>query len=133
MERTLNPFYSTPVATILGCLILAIAVLMHGGIIKVGQPATATPTGQGAAPAPAAQLTVTQESIKALFNDKNITFGDSNSSNLLVEIADPSCPYCHIAAGKNPTLNKDVGSQFTLVADGGDICCSSTRDEKIGR
>lgn len=121
MEKTLNPFYSTPVAVLLGCLILSTAILMHGGIIKVGQPAgtTATQGGQTTQPPPAAQPTVTQDAIKALFNDKNITFGDKNSKNLLVEVADPSCPYCHIAAGKNPTLNKEAGAQFTLVSDGG--------------
>ena len=34
-------------------------------------------------------------------------------------MADPSCPYCHVAAGKNGELNKQVGDRFTLIADGG--------------
>lgn len=34
-----------------------------------------------------------------------------------VEFSDPSCPYCHIAGGKNAALNTSAG--FTLVADGG--------------
>lgn len=120
MERSLNPFYSTPVAVLFGCLILSIAILMHGGIIKVGQPTTGTATQQAAQPqAQPQQPTVTQDAIKALFNDKNITFGSKDSKNLLVEVADPSCPYCHVAAGKNPSLNKEVGAQFTLVSEGG--------------
>ncbi len=119
MEKTLNPFYSTPVAIILGCLIVSITILMHGGIIKVGQPVTPAATQQAVQPTPAPKPTVTQDAIKALFNDKNITFGDKNSKNLLVEIADPSCPYCHVAAGHNAALNKQIGPQFTLVADGG--------------
>lgn len=119
MEKTLNPFYSNPVATLIGSLVISVAILMHGGIIKIGQPVSNTPAGQQAAVTPAAQPTVTQDAIKALFTDKNITFGDVNSKNLLIEVADPSCPYCHIAAGKNPTLNKSAGSQFILVSDGG--------------
>lgn len=63
--------------------------------------------------------TVTRDKIKALFTSKNITFGDKNSKNLLVEVADPSCPFCHVAAGKNPELSKQMGAQFATVADGG--------------
>jgi protein-disulfide isomerase len=63
--------------------------------------------------------TVTQAQIEALFTDDNIYFGDPNSPLLLVEFSDASCPYCHIAAGKNPELNKTAGTQFLLVADGG--------------
>lgn len=62
---------------------------------------------------------VTIEKIKELFNDKNITFGDKNSKNLLVEIADPSCPFCHAAAGLNPTLSVQMGERFKLDTDGG--------------
>lgn len=57
--------------------------------------------------------------IQALFTDKSIHFGDKNSKNLFVEIADPSCPYCHVAGGHNPELNKQIGAQFALPADGG--------------
>lgn len=62
---------------------------------------------------------VTQDQIKALFTDDNMYFGDPNSPLLFVMFSDPSCPYCHIAAGKNPELNKNAGTRFTLVADGG--------------
>ena len=67
-----------------------------------------------------AQPTVSIENIKALFNDKsNIVIGDKNSKNLIVEISDPSCPYCHVAGGMDPELNKQVGGQFTLKSEGG--------------
>ena len=62
---------------------------------------------------------ISLNTIKALFNDKNITFGDKNSKNLFVEVADPSCPYCHVAAGLNSTLNNQLGPQFKLEKDGG--------------
>lgn len=62
---------------------------------------------------------VTMDQIKELFNDKNIAFGDKNSKVLFVEFSDPSCPYCHVAGGKNGALNKKMGTQFVLKADGG--------------
>lgn len=87
---------------------------------KVGQQGTGTTPQQAAQqPQQPTKIQVSQDQIKALFTDKNITFGDKNSKTLLVEVADPSCPYCHVAAGHNPELNKQVGAQFTLEADGG--------------
>ena len=62
---------------------------------------------------------VSIESIKGLFKKGNIYFGDENKKNLFVEVADPSCPYCHIAAGLNPELSKQVGPNFTYKSDGG--------------
>jgi protein-disulfide isomerase len=62
---------------------------------------------------------VTQDQVKSLFNGSYLTFGDSNRPLLFVEFSDPSCPYCHIAGGKNGELNKQAGSRFTLVQDGG--------------
>jgi len=65
------------------------------------------------------QATVSIDQIKDLFTDDHITFGDQNRSVLFVEFSDPSCPYCHIAGGKNPELNQQAGAQFTLVEQGG--------------
>lgn len=74
---------------------------------------------QVTAAAPAAP-TIDLNAIKAIFSNNDvIKFGSADSKLLLVEISDPSCPYCHAAAGKNPELNKEMGAQFILVADGG--------------
>lgn len=62
---------------------------------------------------------VSLEQIKKLFVKDNIYFGNKNSKNLFVMVSDPSCPYCQIAAGENPELNSQSGSQFTLEQDGG--------------
>lgn len=122
MDRP-NTFLTTPVAILLGSFVISVAILMHGGIIKIGktvsQPQAAQPSQPQQAPAQPQQPTVTLDTIKALFNDKNLTFGNKNAKNLLVEVADPSCPFCHIAAGHNSELNKQSGPRFTLVADGG--------------
>lgn len=83
-----------------------------------GQTLGTTNTTQ--APQPQAQVQpITLDQIKNIFKQNVIKFGDSEKKVLFVEIADPSCPYCHIAAGKNGELNKQVGDRFTLVADGG--------------
>ncbi len=76
----------------------------------------ATDTQQPAAPA---KPTVNIDLIKGLFDKDLIKFGDKNNKVTFVEISDPSCPYCHVAAGLNPTLNSQVGAQFKLVKDGG--------------
>jgi len=57
--------------------------------------------------------------IKGVFDKNVIKFGDANRKLLFVEVADPSCPYCSVAAGQNPELNKQVGEQFVLTKDGG--------------
>jgi len=63
--------------------------------------------------------TVSEDIIKGLFGKDLIKFGDAKKKLVFVEVSDPSCPYCHAAAGLNGKLNKEMGSQFTLVADGG--------------
>ena len=77
-------------------------------------------TQQGAAAQQAqAEPTVTIDSVRSAFGKSAIKFGDSKNKLVFIEVADPSCPYCHIAAGKNAQLNKEAGAQFTLVSDGG--------------
>lgn len=41
MPDSLNPLRSTPVAILLGSLMVTVAVLVHGGIIKLGKPTQA--------------------------------------------------------------------------------------------
>lgn len=125
----LKPFLM-PFSVFLSSLVLAMGFFfglsnignsLKGGIVTTGTGTTAaaqpTPdtTGTAAQPNP----TVSIDTIRAAFTDDSISFGDRNSNLLLVEVADPSCPYCHIAAGKNPQLNSQAGTQFVLVADGG--------------
>ncbi len=54
-----------------------------------------------------------------MFNKAVIKFGDTKRKVIFVEASDPSCPYCSIASGQNPELNKQAGDRFKLVADGG--------------
>lgn len=81
---------------------------------KSGAGTTTQPTA--AIPTPP---TISLNQVKDLFSKDLIKFGDENRKVLFVEISDPSCPYCHVAGGLNPTLNTQIGPQFKLVKDGG--------------
>jgi len=131
----LKPFMM-PVSIFASSLVLAMGFFfglssignsLKGGIINTGttpvaqqqQAQDTKEPGTGTQPPAAQNPTVSIDTIKSAFASGSLSFGDSNSKVLLVEVADPSCPYCHIAAGKNPELNKQAGTQFLMVADGG--------------
>lgn len=115
-----KPFLQ-PIATIIAALIIGGSILISAGMSgsKVAGTTTTATTTDTTAPTQAGAVTVKQEQIKALFANNNIYFGDPNSKLLFVEVSDPSCPYCHIAGGENPELNKSAGGQFTMAVDGG--------------
>lgn len=62
---------------------------------------------------------VTMDMVKGLFGKGSVSFGDADSKVVFTEFSDPSCPFCHVAAGKNPSLNKEINAQFVMVQDGG--------------
>lgn len=108
-------------------LIASIALAFFVGILwqkvsflESGKVAgTTTTTGTGTQQQAVDNPTVTIEQIKDLFKKDLIKFGDEGKKVLFVEVADPSCPYCHVAAGKNPELNAQMGDRFKMVSDGG--------------
>lgn len=109
-----------PGAIFLSALVLSLSLFLGlnniANAVKVG--GTGTTTGTTTTGTNTGTVTVTADQIKSLYGLSNgIKFGDSSKKVTFVEFSDPSCPYCHIAAGKNPELNKSAG--FTLVADGG--------------
>ncbi len=106
-------------AFFIGSLWTKVQILEKGGVTASGTtPNVKTTTTNDTSPEPVND-TVDIAQIKDLFKKNVIKFGDANKKLLFVEIADPSCPYCHIAGGLNGELNKQVGERFTLVADGG--------------
>lgn len=122
-------------AILLGSFVIAIAILIHGGIIKIApktntqtvvQPNASPPAG-GSIQQPAATLA----QVKDVFGKSQIKFGDVGKKLVVIEVADPSCPFCHAAAGKNPELNKQIGSRFTLVADGGSYIAPVPEIQKL--
>jgi protein-disulfide isomerase len=111
-------------AFFLGSLWTKVQILEKGGI-AAGTPTTAD--------AGTPQKAATLDQIKAGFEKSVIKFGKADSKLLLVEVADPSCPYCSIAAGHNPELNKQAGSQFIMKADGGSYVPPGIEFEKLVR
>lgn len=98
-------------------LVLSIGLAFMVGVLwqKVSNIEKTGVTAGGTADVP----TIAMDELKELFNKDFIKFGDASRKLLFVEIADPSCPFCHAAAGADPELNKAMGAQFTLVSDGG--------------
>lgn len=81
----------------------------------VGTTTTAqAPAGQQ----PQKPASVDLAKIKEKFDGKHITFGKPNADIVITEVSDPSCPFCHIAAGLHPELN-NTSEQFKMKADGG--------------
>ena len=112
-------------AFFMGSLWTKVQILEKGGIAATAgtQPAAQEATQQRKA--------ATLDEVKSAFDKGVIKFGKSNSKLLLVEVADPSCPYCSIAAGHNPALNKEAGGQFVMVADGGSYVPPVLEFEKL--
>jgi len=106
-------------------VILAIGLAFFSGTlwqrVKNLEKGAATP-GTTTQQAPAAAPTVSLDTIKGLFSKDLIKFGDANRKVLFVEMADPSCPYCHVAGGYNPKLSASIDTQtnrFKYVSAGG--------------
>ncbi|MDD5147661.1 MAG: thioredoxin domain-containing protein [Candidatus Daviesbacteria bacterium] len=128
-----NTFLTTPKAVIIGSIVISVAILIAGGIIKIGpkNTATNTPTPSPQAQQAPRQPSVTLDQVKKAFSSSAIKFGDTNKKLIVLEISDPSCPYCSIATGKNPELNKEAGDRFKLVADGGTYVAPVSEIEKL--
>src|SRR5271157_491882 len=84
-------------------VVVAIGLAFFSGLLwqrvqnleKGGAGATATTATTQTAPA--AGATASLDTIKGLFSKDLIKFGDANRKILFVEMADPSCPFCHAA------------------------------------
>jgi len=71
---------------------------------------TTTNTAQQAQQPSQPQVSI--DSIKGLFDKNVVKFGNGNKKLLIVEVSDPSCPYCHVAGGANDEIGKQMGPQF---------------------
>ncbi|MBI2600361.1 DsbA family protein [Candidatus Daviesbacteria bacterium] len=94
MDSDKNSILTLPVAILLGSFVISIAILLHGGIIKVGQPVGAGGTkqvaDQAADNAPAQPEKTELESLR----DNDHIQGNKNARILLVEYSDLECPFC---------------------------------------
>ncbi len=95
---------------------------------------TDTPTTPTQAPvqqqAPA-KVDVTMDMIKGLFSKDVVKFGNGDKKLLIVEVSDPSCPFCHVAGGMNTEIGAKMGQQFVLTSQGGTYVAPGTEIKKL--
>jgi len=113
-------------------VLLLIAAAFFIGRLSSQVEALKTTAG-GNTPQPAAQVAgaqpkeavISMDQIKGLFKEDLIKLGDEKSKVIFVEVSDPSCPFCHVAAGN------DVVGNFTTVAKGGSYVPPVQEIEKL--
>lgn len=116
---------SIGLAFMVGVLWQKVSSLEKGGVAAAGTTTTTNTT------AGAAQPNVTMDVIKGLFSKNLIKLGDANRKVLFVEVSDPSCPYCHAAAGLDPELNAQMGDSFKLKSQGGNYIAPVAEIKKL--
>lgn len=114
--------YLIPISILIGALMIAASILFSfKGVTKNSVSSNSSSSSVLSSDSTGSQATVniTTDMVKNLFVDGMMKFNDTSKKVLFVEFSDPSCPYCHVAGGMDPELNKQVGTQFVLKADGG--------------
>lgn len=104
-------FFSIVLSFMVGVLWEKVSSLEKGG-----SAAQANTAANAAAAKPS---NVEIDAVKGIWDKNVIKFGDKDSKLMVVEIADPSCPYCHVAGGNDPELAEKVGAQFKYASKGG--------------
>ncbi len=97
--------------------------------LKNGQPTGGAAQQQAQQPQQQAP-TVTADQIKGLMGKDLVKFGDPKSKVVFVEVSDPSCPYCHMAAGLNAELYNQQ-TRFKPVSAGGEYRPPVTEMKKL--
>jgi len=105
-------------------VVIAVGLAFFSGTLwqKVKNLKKGISQGSGVTNPTPSQPVVTLDNIKETFDKAAIKFKGENEKLIFIEISDPSCPYCNIAAGKNSKLNREASSpqyDFRLAADGG--------------
>ncbi len=96
MDHERNSILSIPVAILLGSFVIAVAILLHGGIIQIGQAGVAgnrqaaNQPAQPADNAPAEPVNIDLEPLR----DNDHIKGNKNARILMVEYSDLECPFC---------------------------------------
>lgn len=135
MPKPLEPMYqpvvkSGPSLPII--ILLMVASFLAGYFyLKVKNLEQEKANTTAAAPQQQAPTTVTLDAVKKLFGNGYMHFGDAKRKVLFVEVSDPSCPYCHVAGGQDPSLAKDIGSTFQYNTEGGSYIPPVTEMRKL--
>lgn len=135
--KAVDRYFSIPSAILVGSLFISFSILLSSGVITIKglktnkglEQAQVTPADPQAGQPQLSPVTLDQ--VKEVFGKSLIKFGDPNRKVIALEVADPSCPYCHVAAGKNPELSKQMGPRFTLAVDGGSYIAPVPEIQKL--
>lgn len=90
-----------------GYLVSQVKTLSSGKVLSANQQAQPSQTAQQQA-----DVKVSMDQVRKLVSSQKLTFGDKNSKLTFVEFSDPSCPYCHVAGGKNPELANQANFKY---------------------
>lgn len=104
-----NSFLTTPMAILLGSMVISVAILLHGGVIKVGSPAQI-----GAQPAAVPQAAQPQPQPNQPPTKVDVSLGhlpvkgNKDAKITIVEFADFQCPFCErFFKDTEPNIIKD--------------------------
>lgn len=109
----------TPNQTNKFLIVLVVALILFCGYLFKEITALKTNPQAQAGAQQAAPDRVDDKVVKSFITSDRIVLGDKNAKNVIIEISDSSCPFCHVAAGHNPELAAQMGAQFKSVDDGG--------------
>ncbi len=113
-------------------IVLVVAlVLFCGYLFKEINALKTNPQANTAGTQQAPPSTVEDKVVQSFLTDDHVVLGDKNAKNIILEISDSSCPFCHVAAGHNPELATQMGAQFQSVADGGSYTPPGPEIEKL--
>lgn len=93
----INFFISTPIAILIGSILIAIAILINGGIIKFKGLTTGSTVPTQAAQAPGIPNQAPPEPVAGPvepLKDEDHVRGDRKARILLIEYSDLECPFC---------------------------------------
>ncbi|MBI2196025.1 DsbA family protein [Candidatus Daviesbacteria bacterium] len=105
MER--NSFLTIPMSILLGSVLISIAILIHGGIIKIAPKTAGTKITAPVASPQVPQAPQQPTSVKVSLDDDPV-LGSKDAKVTLIEFSDYECPFCKRHFDQvYPSLKKD--------------------------